>query len=156
MDLELDGKIAVVTGGSRGIGLAVTRALVAEGAFVVVGARERSAEIAALEEAGSVAAVTGDLLADGAPEALIARAAELGGVDVLVNNAGAVSPRPGGFASITDADWDRTLALTLMVAVRTTRAALPQLMRRGGGSIVTVSSVNAFLPDPLVLDYSAG
>ena len=155
MDLDLDGKIAVVTGGSRGIGLAVTRSLLAEGATVVVGAREASPELAEFESTGRVVFVPVDLLEPGSPAALVDRAAGLGGVDVLVNNAGAVTPRPGGFLDVTDADWDRTLALTLMVPVRVTRAALPQLMRRNGGSIVTVSSVNAFLPDPLVVDYSA-
>ena len=73
----------------------------------------------------------------------------------MVNNAGAVTPRPDGFASVTDEDWERSITLTLMAAVRTTRAALPELARRGGGSIITISSVNAYLPDPLVIDYSA-
>ena len=85
----------------------------------------------------------------------MAQAAELGGIDILINNAGAVTPRPDGFASVTDEDWDRTFTLTLMAAVRTTRAALPEMARRGGGSIVMISSVNAYLPDPLVIDYSA-
>jgi NAD(P)-dependent dehydrogenase (short-subunit alcohol dehydrogenase family) len=56
---------------------------------------------------------------------------------------------------VTDADWEASLSLTLMSTVRTTRAAVPEMTRRGGGSIVTISSVNAYLPDPLVLDYSA-
>ena len=72
-----------------------------------------------------------------------------------MNNAGAVTPRPDGFASVTDDDWERSIALTLMAAVRTTRAALPEMARRGGGNIITISSVNAYLPDPLVIDYSA-
>ena len=64
-------------------------------------------------------------------------------------------PVPTGFGSVTDEDWEASIALTLMAAVRTTRAALPEMIRRGGGSIITISSVNAYLPDPLVIDYSA-
>ncbi|MET0694936.1 MAG: oxidoreductase [Propionibacteriaceae bacterium] len=155
MDLQLQGKIAVVTGASKGIGLAVTQGLVAEGATVVAGSRTVGADLPALVESGQVYFVPVDLATAEGPQALVARAAELGGVDVLVNNAGAVTPRPDGFSQVSDDDWERSLNLTLMAAVRTTRAALPELLRRGGGSIVTVSSVNAFLPDPLVIDYSA-
>jgi len=155
VNLHLDGRIAIVTGASKGIGLAVTRALVDEGATVVAGARSVGADLPALVDAGHVVFVPADLTTPAGPAALVARAAELGGVDILVNNAGAVIPRPGGFASVTDEDWDQSLTLTLMAAVRTTRAALPEMTRRGGGSIVTISSVNAYLPDPLVIDYSA-
>ncbi len=155
MDLGLSGKIAVVTGASKGIGLAVTRALVAEGVTVVAGARSPGSHLPALQEQGQVHFVAGDLASSDGPLALLASAAELGGAHILVNNAGAVTPRPEGIASVTDAGWESSLSLTLMAAVRTTRAALPQLLSRGGGSIITVSSVNAFLPDPLVVDYSA-
>ena len=155
MDLHLDGKVAVVTGASKGIGLAITRALVDEGVTVVAGARSVGPDLAVLQEAGTVVFVPVDLTDPSAPIALIDGARELGGVDILVNNAGAVTPRPGGFGSVTDEDWDRSISLTLMAAVRTTRAALPEMARRGGGSIVTISSVNAYLPDPLVIDYSA-
>ena len=64
-------------------------------------------------------------------------------------------PVPRDSASVTDDAWEASIALTLMAAVRTTRAALPEMIRRGGGSIITISSVNAYLPDPLVIDYSA-
>ncbi|MGS0683967.1 SDR family NAD(P)-dependent oxidoreductase [Nakamurella sp. GG22] len=155
MDLHLDGKIAVVTGASKGIGLAITRALVGEGATVVAGARSVGPDLAALQDAGQVVFVPVDLAGPAGPVALIDRARELGGVDILVNNAGAVTPRPGGFGSVTDEEWERSITLTLMAAVRTTRAALREMARRGGGSIITISSVNAYLPDPLVIDYSA-
>jgi NAD(P)-dependent dehydrogenase (short-subunit alcohol dehydrogenase family) len=155
MDLHLQGKIAVVTGASKGIGLAITQALVGEGVTVVAGARTPGTELPALVDQGTVIFVPVDLTDPGAGAALVARAAELGGVDVLVNNAGAVTPRLHGFAEVTDDDWDRSLTLTLMAAVRTTRAAVPELTRRGGGSIVTISSVNATLADPSVIDYAA-
>ncbi|PTR29117.1 short-subunit dehydrogenase [Rhodococcus sp. OK519] len=155
MDLHLTGRCAVVTGASKGIGLAVTSALVAEGAHVVAGSRTRTAELQSMEADGNVTFVACDLSTAEGPVALIEAAAARGGVDVLVNNAGAVTPRTGGFASVSDDDWIASLTLTFLSAVRTTRAALPQIVRRGGGSIVTVSSVNAFLPDPGVVDYCA-
>ncbi|HXA61891.1 MAG TPA: oxidoreductase [Streptosporangiaceae bacterium] len=156
MDMHLTGKTAVVTGASRGIGLAVTRVLVAEGARVVAGAREITPELKALAAESEVIAVEVDLTApDGPAELVAASAFAYGGLDVLVNNVGAVRPRVDGFLAVTDDDWAATLAVNFLAAVRTTRAALPHLLERGAGSIVTVSSVNAFLPDPLVIDYSA-
>jgi len=154
MDLHLSGKVAVVTGASRGIGLAVVRALVEEGARVVAAARGSSAELAALGR--TVRAVEADLTSPEGPSKVIDEAiTAFGGLDILVNNVGSVRPRVGGFLSVTDEDWATTLASNFISAVRTTRAALPHLLNRGGGAIVTVSSVNAFLPDPLVMDYSA-
>ena len=83
-------------------------------------------------------------------------AARHGGlIDILVNNAGAVTPRLGGFAAVTDAEWEATLDADLMAAVRTTRAVIGDMVAAGRGTIVTVSSVNAFLPDPAVIDYGA-
>jgi NAD(P)-dependent dehydrogenase (short-subunit alcohol dehydrogenase family) len=76
-------------------------------------------------------------------------------LDILVNNVGAVKPRTGGFLSVTDEDWATALNLNLLAAVRTTRAALPHLLDAGSAAIVTIASVNATLPDPLVIDYSA-
>lgn len=156
MDLHLTGRTAVVTGASRGIGLAVTRALVREGARVVAGAREITPELRALATEGEVLTVPVDLTVPDGPAELVAAAHfAYGGLDVLVNNVGAVRPRLDGFLAVTDNDWAATLAVNLLAPVRTTRAALPYLLERGAGSIVTVSSVNAFLPDPLVIDYSA-
>ncbi|MEW2041332.1 SDR family oxidoreductase, partial [Streptomyces sp. NPDC005534] len=79
-----------------------------------------------------------------------------GRIDVLVNNVGSAPARTGGFLSVTDEQWRRTVDLNLLTAVRVTRAALPVMLAAGRGSIVTVGSVNATLPDPLVIDYSAG
>ena len=156
MDMHLTGKTAVVTGASRGIGLAVTRALVAEGARVVAGAREITPELQALAAHGEVLSIKVDLTSPDAPAELISAAVSAyGGLDILVNNVGAVRPRVDGFLAVTDEDWAATLAVNFLAAVRTTRAALPHLLERGAGAIVTVSSVNAFLPDPLVIDYSA-
>jgi NAD(P)-dependent dehydrogenase (short-subunit alcohol dehydrogenase family) len=156
MDLHLAGKTAVVTGASRGIGLAVTRALAAEGARVVAGSRASTAELAALVETGSVTAVGVDLSTPDGPARLVDAAVEAyGGLDILVNNVGAAHPRLAGFLDLTDADWEATLALDFLATVRTVRAALPHLLRLPASTIVTVASVNAYLPDPLVIDYSA-
>jgi NAD(P)-dependent dehydrogenase (short-subunit alcohol dehydrogenase family) len=155
MDLGLDGTVAVVTGASKGIGLAVTRALVAEGVYVVAGARKITDNLAALVETGQVRHVEVDLATATGPAQLVAVAAERGRLDFLVNNVGGVTPRLTGFLTVTDAEWLASLNLNLLAAIRTTRAALPHLLAAGHGSIVTVSSVNAFLPDPTIIEYSA-
>ena len=106
--------------------------------------------------ARAVLPVPVDLSEPAAAARLIGAAVEaFGGLDILVNNVGAVRPRLGGFASVTDEDWRAMMDINFFAAVRTTRAALPHLLDRGAGTIVTVSSVNAFLPDPLVIDYCA-
>src|SRR5262249_19125926 len=111
-------------------------------------------ELAAL--GSRVRAVAADLTSPEGPQRVVEEAISgFGGLDILVNNVGSVRPRVGGFLSVTDEDWAATLASNFLSAVRMTRAALPHLLRRGAGAIVTVSSVNAFLPDPLVIDYSA-
>jgi len=153
MDLHLDGLTAVVTGASRGIGLAVTRGLVAEGAHVIAGALKSSAELDELAGTGPVRVVEVDLADPAGPAALVAAAGDR--IDILVNNVGTAPARPGGFGAITDQDWQSTLTLDLMAAVRATRAALPVMLAAGKGAIVSISSVNASLPDPGVLDYSA-
>jgi NAD(P)-dependent dehydrogenase (short-subunit alcohol dehydrogenase family) len=158
MDLGLSGKVAVVTGASRGIGLAVTRTLVAEGMHVAAGARTGSAELTGLahEHPDRVRTVLVDLTEPDAPTRLVEEAVgAFGGLDVLVNNIGAVRPRTAGFLAVTDDDWAWSLGINLMPAVRATRAALPHLLDRAPATIVTVASVNSFLPDPGVIDYSA-
>ncbi|WP_372664561.1 SDR family NAD(P)-dependent oxidoreductase [Amycolatopsis kentuckyensis] len=156
MDLGLDGAVAVVTGASRGIGLAVAEALAAEGAHVVAGAREPGPDLEALVHAGKAHALAVDLGTAEGPGRLVELAlSELGRVDVLVNNVGAVTPRPDGFLLVTDEEWTRSLTLNLLSAVRATRAVLPSMVTAGRGSVVTIASINATLPDPGVIDYSA-
>lgn len=153
MDLGLEGRVAVVTGASRGIGLAIVRALAAEGALVVAGARHSSDELDALVERGGVRLVRVDLAeAEGAGQ-LVGAAGDR--IDVLVNNVGAAPARPGGFLSVTDEQWQQAMNLNLFTAVRVTREVLPLMLERGSGSIVNVCSVNAVFPDPMVIDYSA-
>jgi NAD(P)-dependent dehydrogenase (short-subunit alcohol dehydrogenase family) len=158
MDLELSGRVAVVTGASKGIGLAITEALVREGARVVAASRSRTPELEALGD--DVLHAPADLMDPDAPAEVIARAVEaFGGLDILVNNAGGPPPGDhlphGGFLGRTDAHWHAILEFNLLSAVRACRAALPVLVERGGGAIVNVSSGNGRQPVPFNLDYSA-
>jgi NAD(P)-dependent dehydrogenase (short-subunit alcohol dehydrogenase family) len=155
MDMDLENKVVVVTGASKGIGLAISQAFVAAGAYVIAGARHNTPELQALEGAGSATFIAADLSAPEGPRGLIAAAAERGGVDVLVNNAGAVATRFEGILSVTDEEWDASLSVNFLSAVRTTRAAVPQMLARGGGAIIMIGSVNATLPEWNIVDYSA-
>jgi NAD(P)-dependent dehydrogenase (short-subunit alcohol dehydrogenase family) len=109
MDLGLNGRTAIVTGASRGIGLAVTRSLVAEGVHVTAGARKSSAELAELARTDRVRVVEVDLAESGRPATLVAAAGDR--IDILVNNVGAAPARPGGFGEITEEDWQESLTL---------------------------------------------
>ncbi|GGS61705.1 3-oxoacyl-ACP reductase [Planobispora rosea] len=159
MDLQLSGKVAVVTGASKGIGLAVVRTLLAEGARVVAASRKTTAELDALAGADLVH-VPVDLMDPEAPGRVVARAAEeFGGLDILVNNAG--GPPPGvslprfGFLTPDDTAWREMFEFNLFSAVRAIRAAIPLMLQRGGGAIVNVSSVLARQPAPMNVDYNA-
>jgi NAD(P)-dependent dehydrogenase (short-subunit alcohol dehydrogenase family) len=127
MQLELEGKVAVVTSASRGIGLAVTQVLTAEGVHVVAGARTSSAELDSLVGAGSAEFVAVDLGSYSAAADLAAAALAHGRIDILVNYVGAARTRLDGFLSISDDDWAASLNLNLMAAVRATRAVLPSI-----------------------------
>jgi NAD(P)-dependent dehydrogenase (short-subunit alcohol dehydrogenase family) len=153
MDIDLAGRTAVVTGASKGIGLAVVRQLAASGAQVIAGARSASPEIEALTRAGNVTFAEVDLAGPDGPAQLVALAGNR--AEILVNNVGLARARPGGFLSVTDDDWAASLNLNLLAAVRATRAALPGMLAAGAGAIVMNCSVNAHLPDPAVIDYSA-
>lgn len=153
MDLGLTDRVAVVTGASKGIGLAVTRALIEEGAYVVAGARSSEA----LEGIERVTAVALDLAAPEGPAELIERAVdEHGRVDVLVNNVGGVRLRLEGFLGTSDDEFEWAMQLNFFAALRATRAALGPMVEQGGGAIVNTASVNAFFqPDAGTIDYGA-
>jgi NAD(P)-dependent dehydrogenase (short-subunit alcohol dehydrogenase family) len=153
MDLELGGKVAVVTGASKGIGMAVARELAAEGAHVIAGART----VAPLEGLDGIAPFAVDLTDPEGPARLIGHAVEQHGrLDVLVNNVGGVQLRLDGFLAVSDADFQASLELNFFSALRATRAAVAAMMAQGEGTIVNVTSVNAFFqPDGAVIDYGA-
>jgi NAD(P)-dependent dehydrogenase (short-subunit alcohol dehydrogenase family) len=153
MDLELADKVAVVTGASKGIGLAITRALVDEGARVVAGART----VDTLEGIDGVTPVALDLVAADGPAQLVQRAIdEHGRVDVLVNNVGAVRLRMEGFLGTSDEEFAWAMEMNFFAALRATRAAVVRMLEQGGGAIVNVASVNSFFqPDAGTIDYGA-
>lgn len=153
MELELAGHVVIVTGASKGIGLAITRAFAAEGAHVYAGATTTSPELASLVRDGHVTALDVDLSTPSGPAELVAAAGDR--IDVLVNNVGMAPPRLDGFLAVTDEMWHATWNLNLMAAVRATRAALPIMLAAGRGAVVNTGSVNARLPDPAVIDYSS-
>lgn len=148
MDLELTGKRAVVTGASDGIGLAASRALLREGVRVLGAARRGAPALEGLDY------VSLDLAEPEAPLALVSEAVErFGGLDIVVNNVGSGHLR-FGFTSVTDEQWQETLNLNLLTAIRTMRAALPHLVADKGGVIVNIASVNAVVPSVEAPDYS--
>jgi NAD(P)-dependent dehydrogenase (short-subunit alcohol dehydrogenase family) len=153
MDLNLAGKVAVITGAGKGIGLAVTRTLAEEGALVVAGSRTTEN----LDGLKSVSPVAVDLATPDGPARLIRRATEEHGrIDVLVNNVGAVRMRTGGFLGTSDDDFAWAMELNFFIALRASRAALTEMVRQGSGAIVNVASVNAFFqPDAATIDYGA-
>lgn len=141
---------AIVTGASKGIGLAVVEALVADGYRVVAGARTVPEDLKALTPLALPVDLT---TAEGNDRLVEYAVAELGGIDLLVNNVGGAAPADG-FLSVTDDDWRHALDLTLMSAVRATRAALPSIVERRG-SVVNIGSVNSRLALPHLVTYSA-
>jgi NAD(P)-dependent dehydrogenase (short-subunit alcohol dehydrogenase family) len=153
MDLELAGQVAVVTAASKGIGLAISKALAGEGAHVVAGARN----IESLERLERVTPFQVDLATPKGPVELVQRALELHKrVDVLVNNMGAVKLRLEGFLATRDEDFAWAFDMNFFSALRATRAAVPSMLERGAGAIVNIASVNAFFqPDGATIDYGA-
>ncbi|GAA1780688.1 MULTISPECIES: oxidoreductase [Streptomonospora] len=155
MDLNLKDKVVVVTGASKGIGLAITRELAAQSARVVAGSRTTTPELAELSESAGVAVVNADLAAADGPRRLVEAAVELhGGIDVLVNNVGASEPADGITGTGDDA-WQRIFDVNLFSVVRATRAAVPAMTGREGAAIVNISSVNGRQPAPMIMHYSA-
>lgn len=145
MDLELGGKVAIVTGSSRGLGFYSARALAREGCRLVLCARgearlEEAARELEEEHGREVLAVPLDVTDPGAAERLVAAAVErFGGLDVLVNNVGGGRRKP--FAETTEEDWDAIVELNLRSHVRFSRAAIPPMRRRGCGAILFVASI---------------
>lgn len=138
--LALDGRQAVVVGGTRGVGAAVVRRLAAAGARVIAVGRSRPPTTEA------VRVVLADVTDPGAAAAIAAAVRQEGGLDVLVHVAGGSASPGGGHAAMTDADWDAELALNLLAAVRVDRVLSPVLLERGRGAIVHVGSLQGRMP----------
>ena len=153
MDLQLTDKVAVVTGANKGIGLAITQALVGEGAYVVAG----SLSTENLDRIDRVTPVALNLISPDGPAQLVKAAiGEHGHLDVLVNNVGAVRIRVDGFLATSDEEFEWALQMNFFTGLRATRAALSPMLKRGSGSIVNIASVNSFFqPDSATIDYGA-
>jgi NAD(P)-dependent dehydrogenase (short-subunit alcohol dehydrogenase family) len=148
---EFINRRVLVTGGSRGIGAAIAERLAGSGANVLATARTAPAATP-----DGVAFVEGDVsTVDGVAAIAAAALDRLGGVDVIVNNAGASGTFPGGSSTITPADWQHVLDVNLLAAVRLNAALLPQMLERGSGVIVHISSSAAFLTPAPLLHYGA-
>jgi NAD(P)-dependent dehydrogenase (short-subunit alcohol dehydrogenase family) len=165
MDLGLRGKVALVTGASRGIGRAIATEFAAEGSSVAACARNQN-ELAELVERLSVpqvrvVAVPADVARPNDVHRAVRNTVErLGRVDILVNNAGDLSPasvdaRTVALGDPSDDDWKFSIDVNLLSAVRFTREVVPIMRTQGGGAIVNVASIAAHRGTPIFLDYSA-
>jgi 3-oxoacyl-[acyl-carrier protein] reductase len=147
MDLQLTDKVAIVTGSSKGLGLAAARALVEEGCRVTICARgeavldQAAADLASLAGGvNRVLAVPADLSTAEGVDLVFARTVErFGGVDILINNVGVA--KGAGIVDTTDAEWQASFDQTLFPAVRASRLAVPLMRQRGGGAIVMIASI---------------
>lgn len=151
--MELEKQVAIVTGGARGIGAAIARQLAQGGARVVINYRSSAEEAEALaSEIGGVAVQADVSTAEGCA-ALFAAAEAVGDVSILVNNAGIT--RDGLMLRMSDDDWNDVLNTNAGGAFRMTRAVLPAMVRRRGGSIVNIVSVSAIRGNPGQVNYAA-
>ncbi|MEJ7840028.1 MAG: SDR family NAD(P)-dependent oxidoreductase [Thermomicrobiales bacterium] len=157
IEQELSGKVAIVAGGSLGIGRGAALCLAASGAAVVIGARRQAAldeVVGQIEAAGGRAlGVAGDLAASQSARALVNAAVEaFGGVDILVTSQGI--QRYGTVEETTEELWDEVIAVNLTSMFLTAKYAIPEMRKRGGGSIVNVSSVQGLSTQTQVAAYS--
>jgi NAD(P)-dependent dehydrogenase (short-subunit alcohol dehydrogenase family) len=140
--IELAGRRALVTGGTKGIGEAIIRRLAASGATVATTARSPLPEHLAVE-----LFVQADISTrEGVDKVVRAVLGRLGGLDILVNNAGGSSAPSGGVLALTDDDWQRAIDANLFAAVRLDHAFLPGMLQRGSGVLIHISSIQRRLP----------
>jgi NAD(P)-dependent dehydrogenase (short-subunit alcohol dehydrogenase family) len=141
VDLKLNGKTALVTGSTAGIGLAIAKSLASEGAHVYVNGRTQErvdsavAEVRKQAPKAQVSGIVADFSGAAGADAVISK---LGAVDVLVNNVGIFEPKP--FVDIPDADWYRLFEVNVMSGVRLSRAYLPGMLKKNWGRIIFISS----------------
>lgn len=148
---DLAGKTAVITGGSKGIGAATVARFVEGGARVVTAGRSQPDSLP-----DGVDYVVADVATVDGVAQLARRATDvLGDIDIVVNNAGATTPRPGGVLDIEDADWLTDFTINFLAAVRLNAALLPAMYARGMGSIINVSSAAILSPPPSMLNYAS-
>jgi NAD(P)-dependent dehydrogenase (short-subunit alcohol dehydrogenase family) len=145
--LGLEGRRGLVTGGSKGLGEAIARELVSEGARVAICSRNESEVTATAEEVGAEYSQAADVTDPEQVRDVVARTARaLGGIDFLVNNAGGA--HPGTFETLSDEDWAADLDVKLFSLIRCSREVLPHLRSAGGGRIINIGAVYSRYPDP--------
>ena len=163
MDLQIKGKLALVTGSTQGIGKAIATRLLQEGANVIVNSRSQKNIDKMLEEQSFASAVTdemtgkligvaADISAAKGAEHLINKIKEIGDVDILINNVGYFEYKP--FFEVTDEDWTDLFDLNVMSGVRLTRALMPKMLAKNWGRIVFIASEAGVKPNPNMLHYS--
>lgn len=138
---ELSGKIALVTGGTKGIGKAIADKLAANGATVVVTARKPSEEESAhhfiaadLTDSSNILKLTGKIIE------------QYGTLDILINNVGGTTSPAGGFQMLGDDDWNRDIELNLLASIRLDRAMVPKMIEKNSGVVIHISSLNGKIP----------
>jgi len=151
MHLNLTGRNAVVTGGSKGLGFAIAQELLAEGARVAICSRDEKEIMEARDKlqqnGGNVFAQRADVTNPADIRIFVERSLEaLGGIDLLVNNAGRA--HPGSFEQLTDQDWQEDLDVKLFSMIRCSREVLPHFRSRGGGRIININAIYGKYPDP--------
>ncbi len=154
MNLQLDNKLALVSGSTAGIGFAIATSLAAEGARVIVNGRTTErvekalAEIRAKHPGAKLESFAGDLSTEKAATDLTQR---FPGIEILVNNLGIFEPKP--FVEIPDEDWRRFFEVNVLSGVRLSRLVLPGMQQRNWGRIIFISSESALQPPPEMIHY---
>jgi NAD(P)-dependent dehydrogenase (short-subunit alcohol dehydrogenase family) len=148
MDLKLEGKTALVSGSTAGIGLAIAQALAREGASVIVNGRTEERVRAAMKISGAAHGMAADLATEAGARQLFER---FGEVDILVNNLGIFEPKP--FAEISDDDWRRFFEVNVLSGVRLSRQYIGSMKRKNWGRIVFISSESALQIPPEMIHY---
>lgn len=139
---ELSGKIALVTGGTKGAGKAIAERLLSAGATVIITARNKPEG-----EQQGLHFIAADLSQAAGTETVVREIlTQYGRLDILVNNLGSSETPGGGFAALTDEDWESTIRTNLLAPVRLDRAFLPQMLERGNGVIIHIASIQGKLP----------
>ena len=155
MDLGIKNKLALVTGSTAGIGYAIAKGLLEEGARVVINGRSRQRvddAVAKLKSAGDALGAAGDMATAAGAAQVATSVNAVGPLDILVNNVGCFEVKP--LAELEDADWEAMFQLNVMSSVRMSKAFLPGMLERNRGRIVFIASEQSAKPNPVMLHYA--